>query len=99
MKTIRQKQKMALDLAMLFLEQGKVLDATEYKGLNPVPVSLGTLKSIFGSYPRAVNYAKFSNPEAFDELNSKPKKVEKKPEVKKVVVVDDPITLLKSKTS
>ena len=75
---------MANDLAMFFLEEGKVLSLTEYKNRNPVPYPVGLLSNIFGSYPRAVNYAKFTNKEGFKELEKGPKKADtKKVEPKK----------------
>ena len=75
MKSKRQKAKMAEELAMFFLEKGKVLTETEYYNSNPVPFPRGFLRSVFGSYPRAVNYAHFVCKEAFEEIesNSKPK--------------------------
>ena len=66
---------MAKNLAMFFLEHGSVMSEDEYFSTNPVPYPRATLRNIFGSYPRAVNYAKFACKEAFAEMeaNEKPK--------------------------
>jgi hypothetical protein len=62
---------MSEKLIMFFMEKGKVLTVEEYMKLNPVPYPIHTLKQYFGSYPRAVNYAKFACKDAFAEIGSK----------------------------
>ena len=81
---------MAEALAMFFAEQGKVLSEHDYFNTNPVPYPRATLRSIFGSYPRAVNYARFVCPDLFKEFEQT-KKEPSKPKV-------DPLEALKVDT-
>ena len=80
MASIRRKIKGSSDLAMFFLELGKIPTEREYKKLRKVPLRLSTINSMYRKYNNMLEYVKNAQPDLWKEIENlnKPKVVEPK---------------------
>lgn len=71
MGSLRQRGRALEEVAMVMLEEGKVLTRYEYEKLGSVPVRPGTAMNFFGSWSRMLNLIKNSFPEVWAEIKTK----------------------------
>jgi len=83
MGSIRQRTKVLDAVAMVMLEQGKVLTKHEYEKIGAVPIRAGLVMNFFGSWSRMVSIMENSLPKVWAEIKEKesptPKPVPPKP--------------------
>ena len=80
MGSLRQRGKVLEAVAMVMLEEGKVLTRHEYEKLGSVPVRPGIAMNFFGSWSRMLNLMENSLPEAWAEIKTKENPPPKVPE-------------------
>jgi hypothetical protein len=83
MGSIRQRTKVLDAVAMVMLEQGKVLTKHEYEKIGTVPIRAGLVMNFFGSWSRMLSIMENSLPKVWAEIKEKesptPKPVPPKP--------------------
>lgn len=68
--SIRKRNAIMRDIAMKFLEEGKVLSRGEYDRCGTVPVRTALIIGQFGSWARMVNLMRANMPEVFAEIEA-----------------------------
>jgi len=83
MGSIRQRNKALEAVAMVMLEQGKVLSRHDYEKLGNVPIRAGLALNFFGNWSRMLSIIESTLPEVWAEIKEKenptPKPVAPKP--------------------
>lgn len=71
MVSLRQRGRALEEVAMVMLEEGKVLTRHEYEKLGSVPVRPGIAMNFFGSWSRMLNLMENSLPGVWAEIKTK----------------------------
>ena len=71
MGSLRQRGKVLEAVAMVMLEEGKVLTKHEYEKVGTVPIRAGLAMNFFGSWSRMLNLIESNLPEAWAEIKRK----------------------------
>jgi len=71
MGSLRQRGKVLEAVAMVMLEQGKVLSKHEYEQVGNVPIRAGLAMNFFGSWSRMLDLIENNLPDAWAEIKRK----------------------------
>ena len=71
MGSLRQRGQVLEAVAMVMLEEGKVLTKHEYEKLVSVPIRAGLAMNFFGNWSRMLNLIESNLPEAWAEIKRK----------------------------